>query len=63
MPAELSDLMRSHGYVLVRRNKHCIWRGPQGEMVVTSLTPSDWRALKKIEALLRRLARSKEIVN
>lgn len=38
-----------------RRNNHLVLISPTGEKVFTSSTPSDWRALMKIKAQLRRM--------
>lgn len=51
----LIALMHTHGYRLVRQNRHAIWRHSRTHhQIVTSLTTSDRRALLNIRAFLRR---------
>lgn len=55
----LVALMHQHGYVLVRENRHAVWRHPHTKrQVVTAGTPSDYRALANIRQLLRRRRRA-----
>jgi predicted RNA binding protein YcfA (HicA-like mRNA interferase family) len=42
------------GFVLVRRNKHLIFRHPSGAILVTSATAGDKRAVKNVEQSARR---------
>lgn len=53
MLKELVALMESHGFYLVRKTRHMVWKRPDGAMVTTSLTPSDRRALQNIERDIR----------
>lgn len=51
----LVALMHQHGYVLVRQNRHAVWRHPQTKrQVVTALTASDRRAMDNLRQFLRR---------
>ena len=52
----LIETAKSQGWVVTQaRNNHYIWLSPCGQhRVVSSSTPSDRRALKNIEADLRR---------
>lgn len=55
----LVALMHQHGYVLVRQNRHAVWRHPQTKrQVVTAQTPSDYRNLANVRQLLRRRRRA-----
>lgn len=42
--AKHDALLRQHKFVLVRDDKHKVYRNPEGKVYVTSATPSDWRA-------------------
>jgi len=43
-------LAKQFGYELRRQSKHLIWKHQiTGAVVTTAKTPSDWRALHKIE--------------
>src|SRR6516165_6199983 len=42
--AKHDALLRQHKFVLVREDKHKVYRNPEGKVYVTSATPSDWRA-------------------
>lgn len=55
---DLRKLMRHamrHGWRLeLRRNNHMMWVPPNGaEVYFTSMTPSDWRAVRNARAALR----------
>lgn len=52
--SQIERLMRSHGFVLVRKNKHFIWER-EGVRIVTASTPSDRRALLNIKAWIKKL--------
>jgi len=42
--AKHDALLRQHKFVLVREDRHKVYRNPEGKVYVTSATPSDWRA-------------------
>lgn len=55
---ELNDLLErlaSEGWTISKGRKHLRLRSPEGGLVFCSFTPSDWRAIKKIEADCRRM--------
>ena len=55
--AKHDALLRQHKFVLVREDKHKVYRNPEGKVYVTSATPSDWRAgLNMLTALKRCIA-------
>lgn len=41
---ELARLLRESGAVLVRKNRHLVYRLPNGQMYTMAATPSDFRA-------------------
>jgi hypothetical protein len=45
---EILHYMGSVGAVLVRSKRHNVWRLPNGRVVVTSQSPSDFRVFKNI---------------
>jgi len=51
---QITNHMRSIGAVLVRSKNHNVWRLKNGRIVVTSCTPSDWRAFKNTLKDIRR---------
>jgi len=54
---QLRRLVESHGYTLIRRSKHLVWRHPvSGHQLVTATSVSDRRALSNIKALIARAA-------
>src|SRR5690349_17425422 len=58
---QLRREMRRRGWrISTTGSGHLLWRGPGGERVVTSLTPSNKRAIKQIRADLRRETRMAE---
>lgn len=51
---DLSRLMERYGFEEKRRSGgHIIWINREGKVTTTSATPSDHRALKQIEGLLK----------
>ena len=52
---EISDLMTDYGFVIVRNRKHQIWRDVRGNQVVTPTSPSDFRVVKHVKTLLKKL--------
>ena len=42
--AKHDALLRQHKFVLVREDKHKVYRNPEGKVYAASATPSDWRA-------------------
>lgn len=54
---QLRQLCESHGYTLIRHSRHLVWRHPvTGHQIVTATSVSDRRALRNIQALIRRAA-------
>jgi hypothetical protein len=49
----LKKLAAAGWTVTITKNNHYKLLGPRGELVHTSSTPSDWRALKKVEMNVR----------
>src|SRR2546429_9045113 len=41
--AKHDALLCQHKFVLVRDDKHKVYRNPEGKVYVTAATPSDWR--------------------
>ena len=59
----LARLAGSEGWAIARCGSgHLAWRSPAGDLVVSSGSPGDWRAIHKLRADLRRhgLARAQE---
>src|SRR5437868_4487984 len=55
--AKHDALLREHKFVLVREDKHKVYRNPEGKIYVTAATPSDRRAaFNMIKALKRCIA-------
>lgn len=52
---EIQHLLKTHGAVLERKNKHPVWRFPDGRIFVHSSTPSDVRAERNNLSNLRKL--------
>lgn len=52
---EIQSLLTQHGAVLVRADKHPVYRFPDGQTFVTASTPSDHRASLNALATLRSL--------
>jgi len=46
---QLSRLMKSYGFQLLRSGKHLVWGNDQGQKVTTSSTPSCPYAIDNIE--------------
>jgi predicted RNA binding protein YcfA (HicA-like mRNA interferase family) len=54
----VTELLRREGYVLVRQNRHSVWRHTStGQQIVTAITPSDWREVRNVLSCVKRLAR------
>lgn len=51
-------VLKDLGAVIHRQGKHELWRLPSGALFVVPRSPSDGRALKNMEASLRRVRRS-----
>lgn len=52
---DFAKLAATYGFVLARRNKHCIWVNPKtGARVISASSPSDQRALRNFEHRLRK---------
>ena len=52
--AKHDALLRQHKFVLVREDKHKVYRNPEGKVYVASATPSDWRAEFNMLTALKR---------
>jgi hypothetical protein len=50
----LKKLMKEKGFTLIRSGKHNIWRDKTGLQIVTSVSPSDHRTLKNLEASIKK---------
>lgn len=50
--------LRDLGATIYRQGRHEIWRLPSGKLFTVPRSPSDGRALKNMEACLRRVRRS-----
>lgn len=61
-PRKVKPLLRSlaedaakQGWrIFMRPNGHLRWESPEGAVVFTSATPTDWRAVHRVRADLRR---------
>lgn len=52
---ELIRVARRQGWEVTTTNgSHLRWRGPDGGLVFTPSTPSDWRSIKNMTAQLRK---------
>ena len=54
MNTAVKRLMKEKGFTLIRSGKHNIWKDKSGLQIVTSITPSDFRTLKNIEASIKK---------
>lgn len=52
---QISNHLRSIGAVLVRSKKHNVWRLRNGRILVTSQSPSDFRAFNNVLRDIKRL--------
>lgn len=59
IPKEYRRLMAEHGFVLVRDNKHAIWRHPSGAQVVTPVSPRTDN-IAHVRATIRRVLQETE---
>jgi len=51
----IAAMMHRHGYQLVRKNRHAVWRHARtGSQIVTPVSGSDWRGLKNLLSYLKR---------
>jgi hypothetical protein len=51
----LARQARGQGWSLhLRRNGHILWRSPEGTLVFSASTPSDWRTIHRLRSELRR---------
>jgi predicted RNA binding protein YcfA (HicA-like mRNA interferase family) len=59
MPSDTSrrivKLAESYGFKLIRQKRHLIFKHSSGKVLTTSLTCSDRRALKNVEATIKNL--------
>ncbi len=54
----LFELVKQHGFVLHRKNKHYVFKHSSGKTLVCSTSCSDWRSLKNVERDIKRLLSS-----
>lgn len=52
------DLAKKHGFILHRSKKHLVFKNKEGKTLVISGSPTDHRAMRNIEAIIRRLLAS-----
>lgn len=56
--AKHDALLRQHNFILVRQNKHKVYRNPEGKVYVVGNTPSDCRwaqnALRTLKRVINR---------
>lgn len=53
----IEQMLTAAGYWVKRRGKHLVWTNGK-DIITTSISPSDHRALKKIEQNIRAQARA-----
>jgi predicted RNA binding protein YcfA (HicA-like mRNA interferase family) len=51
---EILKLAKRYGYALVRQTKHLIFKHPNGSVLVTGKSVSDYRASRNIEREIRK---------
>lgn len=51
---QLEAIAKRWGFYLHRQDKHLVWRHPNGSIVVTPTTTSNWHSLPNAEARMRR---------
>jgi hypothetical protein len=57
----LADKYKAKGWTLsLTHGGHIRWLGPRGQVVISSSTPSDWRATKQLAARLKRAEQHRE---
>ena len=54
---EMMKLAGDYGFTLARAKKHAVWKGPNGETVVTPKTPGCNKTLQATERLFRNALR------
>jgi hypothetical protein len=54
----LFELVKQHGFVLHRKNKHYVFKHSSGKTLICSTSCTDWRALKNVERDIKRLLSS-----
>ena len=54
---EMMKLAGDYGFTLARAKKHAVWKGPNGETVVTPKTPGCRKTLTASERLFRNALR------
>jgi len=57
---ELVKIADAYGFTLARAKKHAVWKGPNGETVVTPKTPGCNKTLQATERLFRNALRRSE---
>ena len=60
---KLIALAKKYGFKLIRQKNHYIFRSDTGLQLVTAKSPSDSRALKNIEATIKRLLQNDDNSN
>lgn len=58
----IDDLLQQNGFVLLRRNRHRVYRHSSGAQVVAPSSASDRRALKNVAGHIRRAQRIAEAI-
>lgn len=51
---QITNHMRSIGAVLLRHKKHNVWQLANGRLIVTSQSPSDYRAFSNVLGDIKR---------
>jgi len=54
---ELIKLADVYGFTLARAKKHAVWKGPNGEMVVTPKTPGCRKTITATERMFKNALR------
>lgn len=55
MTKEVKKLMKMNNLYILRQGNKCIWKHIGGAIIVTSLTPSDHRAIKNIRRDIKKV--------
>lgn len=53
--AQFEQILRDHQFTEVSRRKHIKYRNPEGKIIVTASTPSDFRAAWKMVQVAKRV--------
>jgi predicted RNA binding protein YcfA (HicA-like mRNA interferase family) len=55
---KIISIAKKYGFRLIRRKKHFVFRNDNGIQLVTAASPSDHRAAKNIEAVIKKLLKN-----